>query len=393
MTQFLNTDLTQQQFLDQYWQKKPLLIRQAFVDFESPISPDDLAGLACEAEIESRLIEEKGQDSAWQVTNGPLSEKDFSRLPPTHWTLLVQDVDKHLPELQYLLDPFRFIPDWRRDDLMISYAPEFGTVGPHTDSYDVFLLQAKGMRRWQIMDKPIQNAKLMDGLELQILTAFSADQTWDLQPGDILYLPPHFAHHGVALNDGMTYSIGFRAPRSVDMLDAVVNGLLEQGLGQRRYHDPDLKLVQHNSEIDQAAVERLTQMLHRAIDEAEPILASALGKFVTETKSSLTIFSEESMDDLPSIEMVTEKFSLKSTLQRNVYHRFAWTRHETGGQLFMAGESYNVDITGVSNLAMLSDHNVLTEADWHYLLNDEQSANLLCQLIADGGWIWQSKSD
>jgi 50S ribosomal protein L16 3-hydroxylase len=121
VTEFFNTGLSQQQFLQKYWQKKPLLIRQAFPLFESPISAEELAGLACEPEIESRLIEEYGQDgSAWQVTLGPLSENDFSKLSETHWTLLVQDVDKHLPELQTLLDPFRFIPDWRRDDLMIS---------------------------------------------------------------------------------------------------------------------------------------------------------------------------------------------------------------------------------------------------------------------------------
>ncbi len=148
MTGFFNTSLSQQQFLQEYWQKKPLLIRQAFPGFQSPISPEELAGLACEPEIESRLIEQYGEnDSAWQVTAGPLSESDFDRLPETHWTMLVQDVDKHLPELQTLLDPLRFIPDWRRDDLMISYATESGSVGPHTDAYDVFLLQAMVTRR------------------------------------------------------------------------------------------------------------------------------------------------------------------------------------------------------------------------------------------------------
>ena len=159
MTDFFNTGLSQQQFLDEYWQKKPLLIRQAFADFETPISPDELAGLACEAEIESRLIEEQGETAAWQVTNGPLSEQDFAKLPATHWTMLVQDVDKHVPELRTLLDPFRFISDWRRDDLMISFAPEHGTVGPHTDGYDVFLLQALGERRWQIGKKARRRSK------------------------------------------------------------------------------------------------------------------------------------------------------------------------------------------------------------------------------------------
>jgi len=326
MASFFNTELSQQQFLDQYWQKKPLLIRQAFTDFISPISPEELAGLACEEEIESRLIEERGQDSnTWQVTCGPLTEDDFARLPETHWTMLVQDVDKHLPELQYLLDPFRFIPDWRRDDLMISYAPEFGTVGPHTDGYDVFLLQAMGERRWQIGEQPIREAKLVDGLGLQILAEFTPDQTWDLQPGDMLYLPPHFAHHGVALNDCMTFSFGFRAPTQVEMLDAVVNNLLEQQLGKSEYSDPDLLLNKQSSEIDAQSVERLKRMLHQAIDDAEPILARVLGKIVTETKPSLAALATEAAIDLEGIDEVTTLFEQGEILQRNPYFRFAWS--------------------------------------------------------------------
>jgi 50S ribosomal protein L16 3-hydroxylase len=390
MTDFLNTGLSQQQFLEQYWQKKPLLIRQAFTDFESPISPDDLAGLACEPEIESRLIEENGKNSPWQVTNGPLSEDDFDRLPATHWTMLVQDVDKHLPEVQYLLDPFRFIPDWRRDDLMISFAPEFGTVGPHTDSYDVFLLQAMGTRRWQIADEPIYEAKLIDGLGLQILQEFTPDQTWDLQPGDMLYLPPYFAHHGVALNDCMTFSIGFRAPSRVDMLDSVINTMLEHGLGAKRYQDPDLLLTSHSCEIDSHSVARLKQMLHQTIDEAEPVLAQALGKLVTDTKVSLATLAAEKLTDLPTIDDINAQFGLGNILLRNHYCRFAWTAGGIKGQLFLAGETYTVDNSAIENLVMLSEQSELTHADWQHFRKDEQSAKLLCQLIAEGGWYWQS---
>tara|TARA_R110001606_G_scaffold361754_7_gene515414 strand:+ start:335528 stop:336697 length:1170 start_codon:yes stop_codon:yes gene_type:complete len=388
MTHFFNTGMNQQQFLDEYWQKKPLLIRQAFVDFESPISPEDLAGLACEPEIESRLIEENGQDGPWQVTNGPLSEDDFGRLPATNWTMLVQDVDKHLPDLQYILDPFHFIPDWRRDDLMISYAPEHGTVGPHTDGYDVFLLQALGTRRWQISDMPVIDAPIIDGLGVQILTEFTPDQTWDLQPGDMLYLPPHFAHHGVAMNDCMTYSIGFRAPSQVDLLDAVVNSMLEHGLGKIRYNDSDLTLSPHSAEIDAQAIARLKAMLHQAIDDAEPVLASALGKFVTETKSSLSAIVEESLTDLLTIEEVTELFEQGDVLQRSVYCRFAWTANEQGSQLFLAGEAYPISVKGVTHLARLTEQNELTITDWQQLKQDTQIANLLCQLIAEGGWFW-----
>ena len=389
MTNFFNTGMNQQQFLDEYWQKKPLLIRQAFVDFESPISPEELAGLACEPEIESRLIEEKSQNGPWQVTHGPLSEDDFSRLPATHWTVLVQDVDKHLPELQSILDPFRFIPDWRRDDLMISYAPEHGTVGPHTDGYDVFLLQALGTRRWQISDTPLMDAAIMDGLDVQILTEFTADQTWDLQPGDMLYLPPHYAHHGVAMNDCMTFSIGFRAPSQIDMLDTIVNCMLEQGLGKTRYNDSDLQLSPHSAEIDAQAVARLKAMLHQAIDDIEPVLASALGKFVTETKPSLELMAQDAMTDLPTPDEVNELFEQGDVLQRNDYFRFAWTENSEEGQLFLAGEAYSVPLKSIIHLARLTEQTELTITDWQQLKQDPQIAELLCQLVAEGGWSWQ----
>lgn len=388
MAEFFNTGLSQQQFLDQYWQKKPLLIRQAFGDFQSPISPDDLAGLACEPEIESRLIEENGPEGAWQVTHGPLSEDDFSRLPETHWTMLVQDVDKHLPELQYLLDPFRFIPDWRRDDLMISYAPEHGTVGPHTDGYDVFLLQAMGTRNWQIGDKPLHDAALIEGLSVQILTEFTPAQQWDLQPGDILYLPPHIAHHGVARNDCMTFSIGFRAPSQTDLLDSVINTLLEQQLATGRYADPDLQISSHSTEIDSQAVARLRQLLHKTIDQAEPVLAEALGRFVSETKSSLTTLAAETVSDVTSVQELNTLFEQGAELQRSLYHRFAWTKHQDHGVLFMAGESYCVDADRCTYLPLLTENTTLTLAEWQIIKSNDQTARLLCQLIAEGGWYW-----
>jgi len=387
LSNFFNTGLSQQQFLEQYWQKKPLLIRQAFADFKSPITPEELAGLACEPEIESRLIEEHGQDGTpWQVSNGPLSADVFARLPETHWTILVQDADKHLPELQYLLDPFRFIPEWRRDDLMISYAPESGTVGPHTDGYDVFLLQAMGTRRWKIGDQPIEQPELIDGLELQIMAKFTPTQTWDLQAGDMLYLPPHFAHHGIALNDCMTFSVGFRAPAQADMLDAVINSMLEQGLGKKRYHDPDLLLNRHGAKIDAHAMARVKKMLHQAIDEAEPVIANALGKFVTDTKPSLSALAAEASTDLPTIDQLDSFFKAGGLLQKNLYYRFAWSADDCEGTFFMAGEAYHVDLQGIDLLPLLTEKSVLTHADWLQLTNNKSVLQLLCQLIAEGGW-------
>jgi len=388
MSDFCNTLLSQQDFLEQYWQKKPLLIRQAFTDFKSPLSPDELAGLACEEEVESRLIEEHGVKGKWQVTRGPLMEEDFARLPKTHWTMLVQDVDKHLPELQVLLDPFRFIPDWRRDDLMISYAPKFGSVGPHTDSYDVFLLQAMGTRQWQIMDEPLHEAVLIDGIDLQILKEFNADQTWELQPGDMLYLPPHIAHHGVALDECMTFSFGFRAPKKVELLDSLVNTLLEKSLAKGLYADPDLRLNQHKAEIDSQAVTRVKQLLHQTIDEAEPILASVLAKFVTESKPSLVNLADEFATEPMTVEDINRLFERGEQLQRNVYYRFAWLKNATGGELFMAGEGYAVDETGVPFLPLLTERDFLEQDEWVRLKQSKSAVNVLIDLISEGGWFW-----
>lgn len=388
MTDFFNTGLTQQQFLDEYWQKKPLLIRQAFADFQSPISVEELAGLACEEDIESRLIEEKGKSGPWQVTSGPLSESIFDDLPATHWTFLVQDVDKHVPELQNLIDPFRFIPDWRRDDLMVSYAVEHGSVGPHTDGYDVFLLQAKGTRRWQISDEVVKDAALIAGLGVKIMQEFTPDHVWDLQPGDLLYLPPYFAHHGVALNDCMTFSVGFSAPTKVDMLDAAVTAMMEQELGGNIYSDPNLSVAQHSHEISQQAVAEIKQLMHDAIEEATPVISTALGRFVTNTKNSLLDFAEENLTDLPNIEQLSSLFEQGNVLEKSRYYRFAWIKNDRGGQLFFAGETYDLD--NVADLQTLSESNLITSKQWQQLSKNTQAVDLLCHLIAEGAWFWQT---
>lgn len=391
MSAFFSTGLSQSQFLEQYWQKKPLLIRQAFADFESTINPEELAGLACEPGIESRLIEENGQKGAWQVTNGPLSETIFSSLPESHWTMLVQDVEKHIPQLQYFLEPFTFIPEWRRDDLMISYASPNGSVGPHTDAYDVFLLQAMGHRQWQIGNKPVKQPGIIEGLELQILAEFEPDQLWDLAPGDMLYLPPHFAHHGIAVDAGITFSIGFRAPTQVDILDSVINNMLKNNLGQKRYSDADLQLAKQLAEIDDQVLTKVRAMLHQTIDDAEPVIATSFGCFITETKAGLTeLAAEYESDSLSETEIDTE-FEQGGSLQRNPYYRFAWTKTETGAALFMAGEAYPVSTAAAELLPIFAEKKVLTQKHWRQLKASHELSSLLITLIEAGGWFWPAE--
>jgi|TARA_B110000977_G_scaffold193010_1_gene267366 50S ribosomal protein L16 3-hydroxylase len=390
MAEFFNTGLTEQQFLDEYWQKKPLLIRQAFPDFQSPISADDLIELAAEEEIESRLIVENEKSGDWSLRSEGLSNQDFKDLPASHWTVLVQDLDKHLPEMQSVIDPFRFLPDWRHDDLMASYAAKFGSVGAHTDSYDVFLLQAMGSRRWQLSDQPLFQPELIAGLDLKILKAFAPDQSWDLVAGDMLYVPPHFAHHGVALNDCITFSIGFRAPSKVDVLDALTNSLLDAELGRDRYSDPDLIVAEHTHEISQQAVTEVKKLLHNAIDEADPVIASALGRLLTDTKNSLIELAEDQCSELPIAADLNAHFEAGDVLERNLYYRFAWTKSHQGAQLFCAAEAYALN--DYEHAMLLTEKALLTADEWALLSLDTQSTTILCELIAEGAWFWQTAS-
>jgi len=387
MAEFFKTGLTQQQFLEQYWQKKPLLIRQAFPLFESPISPNDLAGLACETDIESRLIIERAEQ--WEIQYGPFTAADFEVLPKSHWTVLVQDVDKHVPELQPFLSPFDFIPAWRRDDLMVSYAVDGGSVGPHTDGYDVFLLQASGTRRWQVTEKALQSPKLVDNCDLQILAEFEHKDDWQLEAGDMLYLPPHFGHLGVAMGECMTYSIGFRAPKQTEMLDALLVNLAEQSLGEQHYQDEALDVCSHPNEIDQHALLRFKQQLHDAIDLAEPVILETFGRLLTETKPSLENNAHDFIADSTTVAEMAKQFEQGKVLHRNPYYRVAWARQEEGGVLFLAGESYSIATFSTEIIAVLADKPVCGAQDWQLLNQSSEGADLMCLLMNEGAWYWQ----
>ena len=204
-------------FLRDHWQKKPLLIRNPWSGWRNPLDPDELAGLACEDGVESRLVRHKR--SGLKVEQGPFGAARFAKVGKAPWTLLVQAVDQLVPEVAALIDPFRFIPNWRIDDVMVSYATDGGGVGAHFDQYDVFLIQGLGQRRWQIGALCDADTELLPHDDLRLLAKFEPSDEWVLNPGDILYLPPRFAHNGVAVGDDcMTYSIGFRAPSRAELI-------------------------------------------------------------------------------------------------------------------------------------------------------------------------------
>ncbi|WP_286162407.1 cupin domain-containing protein [Methylobacillus flagellatus] len=267
------------EFLRDYWQKKPLLIRGALPGFSGVLSPDELAGLACEDEVQSRLV--RHADPQWQVEQGPFDETDFAELPERDWTLLVQGVNHHLPEAAELLQQFNFIPYARLDDLMVSYAPDGGGVGPHFDSYDVFLLQGQGQRLWRVSEQ--QDLSIVEDAPLRILQRFDTEQEWLLQPGDMLYLPPRLAHWGIAVGECMTYSIGFRAPSAQELGHEFLSYLQEHLYLPGLYADPDLQLQSSPALIAPAMQTQVADVLSQIRWDAMDV-ARFLGRYLSEPK-------------------------------------------------------------------------------------------------------------
>ncbi|WP_372758833.1 cupin domain-containing protein [Litorivivens sp.] len=267
------------QFLRDYWQREPLLIQQGLPDYQCPIDGDDLAGLACEAEVESRLI--AGKDKRWQLRNGPMEASVFSELPSTHWTLLVQRVDQWFEEITALLRHFDFLPQWRIEDIMASYAVTGGGVGPHFDRYDVFLIQGSGQREWRIGQRCDESDVVLDSQPLRLLDEFHEQARYVLNPGDILYIPPGVAHWGTALDDQcITLSVGFRAPSLSQILERWWETLSADLTEDLRYRDTAATLASGQT-LDRRHIDHLQSLLHDALSDKTSLIAS-FGELVTE---------------------------------------------------------------------------------------------------------------
>ena len=269
-------------FLAEFWQKKPCLIRGAVELTDSVLKPDELAGLACEEFIESRIIAGTLKNMDWSLRSGPFSNEDFVAMPDENWTLLVQDVDKFIPRVADLLDLVSFIPRWRIDDIMISYAARGGSVGPHVDNYDVFLIQASGRRRWSI-SSPIEVEELVEGCPVRILSKFAASEEWDLKAGDMLYLPPRVPHHGVSLDaDCVTYSVGARSPSYPEIGRAY--GVLSLDESKEYFRDRAIEIPQHPCAVSKNVVQTFADILEV---KASQDFLEGLGAFLSEQKFQL----------------------------------------------------------------------------------------------------------
>ena len=324
------------EFLRDYWQKKPLVIRQAFAGFECPVSADELAGLACEEAVESRIVIENDNGKPWQLHNGPFEPERFSKLPESHWTLLVQGLDHWVPDFADLLDEFRFVPNWRLDDIMASYAPKGGSVGPHYDQYDVFLLQAEGHRRWTFGGHCDHTSPRVDGTPLRILSSWDGEETVTLAPGDMLYLPPGIGHHGVAEDDCITLSVGFRAPTIDDVLTGFTDFLCSQSDASEHLNDPDLQVQDNPGTIAPEVIDRLDGVIREKLADKRQ-LALWFGQYSTLPKSLDIVVPAE---DPVTPELLGELMTAGNPLRWNEGSRFAYHEFEEETALFVDGEQF-----------------------------------------------------
>ncbi|EWH11070.1 hypothetical protein DS2_05860 [Catenovulum agarivorans DS-2] len=331
-----------EEFLTSYWQKKPVLLKGLFKNFIDPLSADELAGLAQETEIESRVVQR--QDNGWHVEHGPFEQ--FEQFGDTDWSLLVQAVDHWHMQSAQLLEPFRFIPNWRIDDLMISFSVPGGGVGAHVDQYDVFIIQGMGKRHWKVGDKQPLESKLPHPDLLQV-AGFNPCIDAVLEPGDVLYIPPGCPHEGYAIEPALNYSVGFRAPNQQDLLSSFADFALQEECFKQRYQDPQLQLSQFAGDVTTAEADKLVELVKLSLKQPQQV-NKWLGGYLTQAKHDLDLQLPEPSFEVDDIVEINQQVS-------------TWLR--TGGlriltiqgQLFINGEW--VDSQGCSDefIRLLAD--------------------------------------
>ncbi|CRN07816.1 JmjC domain-containing protein [Pseudomonas fulva] len=369
--------ITAREFMRDYWQKKPLLVRQAFPDFISPIDPDELAGLALEDEVESRIVLEHGAHP-WEMRRGPFNEDTFAELPEKDWTLLVQAVDQFVPEVAELLENFRFLPSWRIDDVMISFATPGGSVGPHFDNYDVFLLQGHGQRNWKIGQMCDSDSTLLEHSDLRILADFEQSDEWTLEPGDMLYLPPRLAHYGVAVDDCLTYSVGFRAPSAAEVLTHFTDFLGQFLPDEERYSDADAQPVSDPHQIQHDALDRLKALLDKHMGDKD-LLLTWFGQFMTEPRYPEQIVGEELSE-----QELLNALQQGAILIRNPSARMAWSEFDSDLLLFASGRSCPLPGKLRDLLKLVCAADALHSENLGQWLQDEDALMLIQQLVKQG---------
>jgi 50S ribosomal protein L16 3-hydroxylase len=375
MIQFPN-NLTKQQFLDNYWQKQPVLFKKALDNVEQLISKEQLFTLSLDDNVESRLLLENGPEQTWQTFHGPQKIEQLEALSTsTHWTLLVQSVNLWLEKCQSLLNEFDFIPQWRLDDIMVSFATDQGSVGPHIDQYDVFLIQLTGSRRWTVAKADVEIEEAIEIPQISQVKPFEACIDKILTAGDMLYIPPNRAHHGVNLEDGMTLSVGFRSPALSEMLML----LAEQVMTDENcsfYRDSPLTVTSHATEISSAAMTKAANWV-TDLEQYELLKRKSFGLLQTQPKQELLF-------DLPP-DPLNDYFQESFLLHRDPSARVAWYQAaESEIWLFINGEFFERPIDELDWIKFISTENSLSSEQLCDLLSEDKFIILLEIFVESG---------
>lgn len=379
MYQLTINSLSEQEFLNQYWQKKPLLIKQGFRDFEDPLDANELAGLAMEESIESRIITNQNND--WQAHHGPF--EDFELLTEQHSTLLVQAVDHWHPDAAQILEPFRFIPNWRIDDLMISYSTPGGGVGPHLDQYDVFIIQGEGKRHWRV-GMPDSNLKqFAQNKSLLQVEQFPAVIDCILEPGDILYIPPGCPHEGYAVENAINYSVGFRAPNQQDLLSSFADYVIDKEAGSTRYSDPLLKTRESKGLLSTTEATEVKQLLSALLQD-DSLFKSWLGQTTSEPKHEMDLMPPE---DLYTTEQVAQLIDDSD----EIFERLGGTRaiyQSTENEIILSvnGQNFLLPKTDLAVVKLLTDDVSVTAEQIKSSKNSLKFTQSFTTLLNEGIW-------
>ncbi len=363
--------LTPAQFMRRHWHKKPLLVRQAIPNFQPPVLRPEMFALAAEESVESRLVQQiKG---GWKLRHGPFARRSLPAMSQREWTLLVQGVDLHNDAVHQLMQQFRFVPEARLDDLMISYATDGGGVGPHFDSYDVFLLQAHGRRRWRIGRQ--KDLTLKEGIPLKVLAEFEPEEEFVLEPGDMLYLPPRYAHDGIAEGECMTYSIGFRAPARAELAQELLVRLSEDAAEDEQvqmYRDAKQEAVAEPGAIPAELQAFAKEALERAL--SQPLAVErALGEYLTEPKPNVWF---EASDGGAMLEAV--RLDRRTRMMYDAQH------------IFINGESYRAGGKDATLMRRLANQRYLSSKD---IQRASDEALELLSIWCDDGWAHACSDD
>jgi len=383
--------MSQNEFLTQYWQKKPVVIRQGFKNFIDPISMDEFAGIAMEETVQSRLVSKQGDQ--WQAEFGPF--ESYEHLGERDWSLVIQALDNFSEEAAELIEPFRFLPHWRLDDLMASFATTGGSVGPHIDNYDVFICQGSGKRHWRVGDRGQHNEVIAHEALLHV-EPFEAIIDIELEAGDILYIPPGFPHEGVALEPSMSFSVGFRANSAISLLSGFADHLIDNNLGGQLLEDPNRQTIKNSGEITIQDYDSIKLQLQNLLDD-DKLFKNFVGNFLTSAKHELDLmpseepFAAEEVSELLAIHGIKRLGGLRAFYFENTAQEPQDQNVNVSSDedvCYINGEQIRFDVEILPVIKLLCNKLTIMPNELAPWRNNEHFVTLMVDLLDQGYWFW-----